>query len=160
LFTMASLCLAASSSGGEGEFVRGAGWQRAMGEIPPSQNEIDQFILDRVESVPHLEALLLVWRNRPQTWTVGQLAQRLFVEPEVVKKIMDDLVREQLLVVESKVSEQYCYPKESESSDRLIQAVDQTYRRELVRVSNLIHSKPSAGIREFARAFRFSKERE
>ena len=39
-------------------------------------------------------------------------------------------------------------------------AVDTTYRRELIRVSRLIHSKPSAAVREFARAFRLKKERD
>jgi len=36
--------------------------------------------------------------------------------------------------------------------------VDETYRREVVRVSTLIHSKPSSPVRDFARAFRFTKE--
>ena len=34
------------------------------------------------------------------------------------------------------------------------------YRKELIRISRLIHSKPPAAVREFAKAFRFKKERE
>jgi hypothetical protein len=33
------------------------------------------------------------------------------------------------------------------------------YRRQIVRISTLIHSKPSSAVRDFARAFRFTKEK-
>ena len=131
-----------------------------MTEHTLGQGEIDQFILNRIESAPHLEALLLVWRNRPETWAIEELAQRLYVKPEVVKSIVEGLVREQLLVALPGSPELYGYASKSAQQDRLIRSVDETYRRELVRVSNLIHSKPSAAVREFARAFRFTKEKE
>ena len=44
--------------------------------------------------------------------------------------------------------------------DELIAAVDSAYRKELIRISRLIHSKPSAAVREFARAFRIKKDRD
>jgi hypothetical protein len=149
----------ASGWGANRQFA-GLVWQWVMTETQPSQNEIDQFILDRIESVPHLEALLLVWKDRPKAWSLAELAERLYVQPQVVQKIMQDLVREELLVSESAAAEMYSFPPESRRLDPLIQAVDQNYRRELVRVSNLIHSKPSAGVREFARAFRLTKEQD
>jgi len=131
-----------------------------MTERTQGQSEVDRFILDRIESVPHLEALLLVWCNRPKVWTVGELAERLYVEPKIVGVILDDLVRSQLLSANSGRPPHYGYESRSEQQDHLMQAVQETYRLELVRISNLIHSKPSAAMREFARAFRFTKERE
>jgi len=125
-----------------------------------TKNEVDQFILSRIESVPHLEALLLMRKNRPKTWTVEELAQRLYVKPEVVRSIIEDLVRKRLVLGAPHAAEQYGYAPEPDEQDQLIQAVEETYKRELVRISNLIHSKPSAAVREFARAFRFTKERE
>jgi DNA-binding MarR family transcriptional regulator len=130
-----------------------------MTEPNPSEGEVDQFLLDRIESVPHLEALLLLWSNKTKFWTVEEMTCRLYVELGVVKRIVDDLVREQLVVAEPGLPERYRYQSISEQQDRLIQAVLTTYQREVVRVSNLIHSKPPAGVREFARAFRFTKER-
>ena len=35
-------------------------------EKEQSGNEVYEFILDQIESVPHLEALLLLWNSRPQ----------------------------------------------------------------------------------------------
>jgi len=40
----------------------------------------------------------------------------------------------------------------------LMEEVDRTYRRELVRISRMIHSKASPAVREFARAFKFKKD--
>lgn len=37
--------------------------------------------------------------------------------------------------------------------------VASTYARQLVRVAQLIHSKASLGVREFARAFQIKKDR-
>jgi hypothetical protein len=34
------------------------------------------------------------------------------------------------------------------------------YRREVVRVSNMIHAKPALALRDFAQAFRFTKEKD
>lgn len=131
-----------------------------MSEHTGDPKPVDQFILDRIESVPHLEALLLIWRSRPQKWTIEELAQRLYVKPGAVKGVLEDLVREQLLSATPGPSEQYGYEPKSPAEDLLIQAIDETYRRELVRVSNLIHSKAPVAVREFARAFRFTREKE
>ncbi len=115
-----------------------------------------QFILDEIESVPHLEALLLLRNSRPQKWTVENLSKRLYISREGVRILLDDLVRRKLLLVDS--ADSTYYYAASDERDRLIGRVDETYRHQLVRVSQLIHSKPSAAVRDFARAFRFTKE--
>jgi predicted ArsR family transcriptional regulator len=113
--------------------------------------------VDQIDSVPHLEALLLLWNSRPQTWRPDELARRLYVHSEVSKSLLDDLVRQGL--IESDASpERYCYRDERDDRGRLIGLVDKTYRREIIRISTLIHSKPSLPLRDFARAFRFTKD--
>jgi hypothetical protein len=32
--------------------------------------EVDQFILVEIDSVPHLEALLLLWNSKPRKWSL------------------------------------------------------------------------------------------
>ena len=44
--------------------------------------------------------------------------------------------------------------------DRLIEALDARYRRDLVRISRMIHAKASPGVRDFADAFRFAKDKD
>lgn len=130
--------------------------RRTMEADPHGQSEVDRFIMDRIDSVPHLEALLLIWRDRGQASSATKLAKQLWVTPDVAKKILQDLARDSFLDVESKTGE-YIYRTDPET-DRLISLTNETYQRELIRVSTMIHSKPSAAVREFARAFRLKKE--
>jgi hypothetical protein len=125
-----------------------------------AEAEIYRFISEQIDSVPHLEALLLLWNSRPQPWTVENLARRLYVSKEVVYALLEDLARRRLITLVAGPPAGYWYESGSTEQDQLIAAVDATYRREVVRVSTMIHSKPSASVREFARAFRFTKERD
>ncbi|MEO8369320.1 MAG: hypothetical protein ABI806_08975 [Candidatus Solibacter sp.] len=121
---------------------------------------VDQFLRSQIDTVPHLEALLLLWNSRPKLWSVEEMAKVLFIAHEATQEILDDLARQNLIVAAAcGGSEAYHYKPEL-ARDQLISSVDSTYRRELIRVSRLIHSKPSAAIREFARAFRFKREEE
>jgi predicted ArsR family transcriptional regulator len=128
-----------------------------MEEHDRSGDPVDQFLRETIDTVPHLEALLLLWNSRPKQWTTEDMAKRLFVSADAAKEILDDLVRQRLIVADPDGAYRY---EEARERDRLLQAVDMTYRRELIRVSRLIHSKPSAAVRAFARAFRFKKEGE
>lgn len=119
---------------------------------------VREFLLDQIDSVPHLEALLLLWNSRPKLWGADELARRLYVEREVALRLLQDLARQKLIDSDAGSPEHYCYRDEPADRSRLIRMVDETYRREIVRISTLIHSKPSSSVRDFARAFRFTKE--
>lgn len=123
----------------------------------PDEQKVYQFILDEIESVPHLEALLLLWNSRPQPWTIDNLARRLYVSGDFVRSLLDDLIRRQFVEIEAGAQVGYRYGSGSVERDQLIAALDATYRREVVRVSTTIHTKASSSVRDFARAFRFTK---
>lgn len=125
-----------------------------MPEEDLQRREIDQFILDEIDSVPHLEALLLLWNRRPKQWQLDEMAAALYIHPDHALPIMQDLTRRGFASFESG---NYSYRHTPERSD-LIGKVDRMYRREVVRISTMIHSKPSASVRAFARAFRFKKD--
>jgi hypothetical protein len=130
-----------------------------MPDRQDSNRNVDQFLQDQIDTIPHLEALLLLWNGRPKLWPLEDMAKALYLSTESTKIILDDLVRLRLAGLESCEGrgEKYCYASEP-TRDYLMAAVDATYRRELIRVSRLIHSKPSAAVREFARAFRLKKD--
>lgn len=129
-----------------------------MTENSQRENEAYQFILDKIDSVPHLEALLLLWNTRPQCWTRENLALRLHISPNEAGKLLHDLHRDELVGVQPDATDQYCYQSNLTQRDELIEAVDATYRHHIVRISTMIHSKASSAIRDFARAFRITKE--
>ncbi len=120
----------------------------------PRLAEVDRFILDEIDSVPHIEALLILWNNRTKSCTLEELARLLYLPHDRTRTILADLVQRSLVVS----GEQGSAYNPAHPRDHLMEDVDKIWRRELVRVSNMIHSKASPAVREFARAFRFKKD--
>jgi hypothetical protein len=135
---------------------RVVGIARAMAES--DQRRVDEFILEKIDSVSHLEALLLVWNSRPKQWSPEEIASRLYIDTKIARELLADLQRSDLIVAVSSSSGSYCYETRSKERDQLIALVDTTYRFQVVRISNLIHSKGPSAVRDFARAFRFTKK--
>lgn len=120
----------------------------------PKPSDADQFLLDEIESVPHLEALLLLWNSRPRLWSIEEMAGALYLPNETTAPIVRDLAQRHLLLLKE---QQFTYNTAHPKTD-VIELLDRLYRREVVRISTLIHSKPSASVRAFARAFKFTKD--
>jgi hypothetical protein len=132
-----------------------------MTEVNPQpEMNVYEFILENIDSVPHLEALVLLWNSRPVGWTSEELASRLYIPGDKVGNLLADLVRLQLITRTEGSPAKYAYSPRSEDQNRMMRLVDEAYRRDLVRVSTMIHSKTSPAVRDFARAFRFKKERD
>jgi len=125
-----------------------------------TEDEVYRFILNQIDSVPHMEALLLLWESRPKQWSDSEIAERLYVGTDFARNIVQDLVRRRVLATETQSPSRYWYESKSGDLDRLVEAVAATYRRDLVRVSTFIHTKASSAVRDFAQAFKFTKERD
>ena len=130
-----------------------------MANAPDSGVDVYEFVLENIDSVPHLEALILLWNSRPVWWTTEELASRLYVEHKQVEELLRDLVRMQLISESEANPPKYSYLANSEEQNELLQSLDSAYRKDLVRISTMIHSKTSSGVREFARAFRLRQEK-
>jgi len=125
----------------------------------PSE-KVDRFIVDEIDSVPHLEALLLLWRGAPRQYSAAEIADQLYVSVGQGGAIGEDLHRRGLIAREHNSAAVFFYDMQNESHNELLEALDATYRRELIRISGIIHSKPSPGVRAFANAFRFRKDKD
>jgi hypothetical protein len=126
------------------------------GDIP---EDVQRFIVDKIDTVPHLEALLLLWESRPKGWTEEEIAVRVYVPVERARAILQDLVRLRLAVAHNASTDVYRYDPAWDESSQTMPRVAETYGRQLVRVATLIHSKASSAVREFARAFQFKNEK-
>lgn len=120
--------------------------------------DVDQFILKYIDTVPHLESLLLMWANGNRAWSVDEMAHRLFLPSEAAREILEDLSMQHFAAATGQPG--YYRYNSDPGRDRLLASVNAAYRKELIRVSGLIHSKPSAAVRAFARAFRVKRDRE
>jgi DNA-binding IclR family transcriptional regulator len=116
--------------------------------------DVAAFLARHIDSVPQLEALLLLWESAGQAWPAPELQARLYIQPETVQAILAGLVGSGLVEL---TADGYRFPPESPQAG-LVSRVAAVYRSRLVEVAGLIHSKASLGLREFARAFRIKKE--
>jgi hypothetical protein len=128
--------------------------------IPPSEIPADvlEFIENRIDSVPHMEALLLVWESAPDRWEVEKIAARIYVATPAAAQILRDLVRRRLVCAAEEEPASFAYDSEWDPDGTLMAKVAATYRQNLVQAAQTIHSKASAAVREFARAFEIKKD--
>jgi hypothetical protein len=120
-------------------------------------DEVLNFIFENIDSVPHLEAVLLIWQSGSADWSAPNLASRIYVSLQQAGGILEDLRRRGFLIQDPPDSGPYAFVSDSDKR-QMVQRVADTYRRNLVVVTRIIHSKGSASVREFARAFQIKKD--
>jgi hypothetical protein len=127
-----------------------------LGDIP---EDVLRFLTEKIDSVPHLETLLLLSEAPAQSWTVEQVAARLYTSQEAATALLKKLQQHRLVTHEASMPARYHYDASWDDSGELMAKISETYRRRLVQVAGFIHSKASSSVREFARAFDFKKDR-
>jgi hypothetical protein len=126
----------------------------AAAEIP---DNVLRFIEKHIDTVPHLEALLLLWEYPAQSWSQEEVARRIYVEEDAAIAILEHLTRQRLIEREEGKPRSFRYVPEESSAT--IADLAGAYRRRVVQIATLIHSRGSSSVREFARAFDLKKDR-
>jgi hypothetical protein len=121
----------------------------------PIPAELRDFILKFIDSVAHLEALLLLRANPQTAWEAPAVAARLYTSTDQAGEVLAQLCSERLLVCENN---RYRYEGQAPEHLAMIDRLAESYAKHLIPITNLIHSKPRR-IREFADAFKFRKDR-
>lgn len=112
------------------------------------------FILRNFDSIAELEALLLL-RREPGAWDVTRAASRLYIEEGTAAQVLARLCANGLLRQQGQF---FSYDGQSGEHRRIVDDLADCYKRRLITVTNLIHGK-QAGVRQFADAFRFRRDR-
>lgn len=123
------------------------------GTIP---DDVRRFVLTSIPTVPHLETLLLLWRDPRDGWTVEEIAQRLYVPPAVAEGLAKDLCVAELVDCEGEPA-MYRARREPERLDTLVGGLDRAYTRHLREVTRLIHSNLDRRAERFKQAFTWKK---
>lgn len=121
-------------------------------EITP---ELRRFVLTSIDSVPHMEALMLLCSTAPARWSALELAQRLYVPPATAAAVLTDLNLAGMLASESGA---YSYAPGSSGLASTVQQLATFYSSHLVEVTVLIHSRRDRKAQQFADAFDFRKD--
>lgn len=120
-------------------------------------DELRRFI-HSIESVPHLEAMLLLHQEPAQVWSEDALAKRLYLSPQNAAKTLLDLC-DYGICAPSPAGSDFRYAPSSDL-DALIGQLAIYYSSHLIEVTNMIHARNGVGRRAhlFADAFKFKKE--
>jgi hypothetical protein len=121
-------------------------------------NDVRRFILTSIPSVPYLEALLLLRAAPDQDWDGKKVAQRLYMSEKAAGALLDGLHAANIAIAAQQKAGSYRYGPAPEELRQIIDLVAVTYSRQLVAVTNLIHSKTSKKAQQFADAFKLRKD--
>lgn len=125
---------------------------------PVIPQQVLQFIAQQIDTVPQLECLLLLHQHDNRAWLPEEVAARIYISRETVQGILEALLRRKLVSAEGDPA-RYRFTSSEGGSHALVGEVASTYQRHLVPIATFIHSKASASVREFARAFDLKKDR-
>jgi DNA-binding IclR family transcriptional regulator len=125
---------------------------------PVIPQQVLQFIAQQIDTVPQLECLLLLHQHDTRSWLSEEIAARIYISRETAQGILEALVRRRLISAEGDPP-RYRFTSSESGSHALVSEVSRSYQRHLVPIATFIHSKASASVREFARAFDLKKDR-
>jgi hypothetical protein len=123
----------------------------------PISEEARRFILTSIASVPHLEAILLL-RSETGAWDSTRAAQRLYVSDKTAEQLLSDLYAAGILSMDQQETPLYRYAPSSDDLRQMIDLVAAAYAKNIVEVTNLIHSSTSKKAQQFADAFKLRKD--
>jgi hypothetical protein len=116
-------------------------------------DDIRQFIIVGIDSVAHLEALLLLRTGAHENWDIPILAKRLYITEQERTQVLTRLCEQGLITRNGGEPQLFQYRPKSVELARMIDRVAEVYKKQLVPVTNLIHSKPHTRIQELADSF-------
>lgn len=125
---------------------------------PAIPQQVLQFIAGQIDTVPQLECLLLLHQDDSRSWLADDVAARIYISRETARVILQTLERRHLITSDGDPPRFRFSPTEVTSRE-LVAEVAGTYKRHLVPIATFIHSRASASVREFARAFDLKKDR-
>lgn len=123
----------------------------------PVSPRLRAFLLEHVESVAQLEALLLLLllRRERKPLPVAIVARALYVPEPIAAEELAALGLRGLLATEA---DAWRYAPASAKTAALVEELAETYARALIPVTNIVHGNPLR-LRRFADAFRFRKDK-
>jgi hypothetical protein len=124
----------------------------------PIPNDVKAFLLQHIDSIAQLEALLLLRADSELAWSADTLAKRLYIPVQETAEVVARLCADGFLVSTGSEPLLYQYQCTSSEQARMVDLVAECYARYLIPVTHLIHTKPRTRVQEFADAFRLRKE--
>lgn len=119
-------------------------------------DHIKRFLVTRIETIPHLEALLLIRRLRDESWDATRLAREIYIAHDSAVELLHKLDSEGFIEAVEKQDGTFHYAGKNKELDKLLGELESVYTRNLIEVTKLVHATQSE-VQKFADAFKFKK---
>jgi hypothetical protein len=119
--------------------------------------DVQRFILEKIDSIGHLECLMLLRGSPDNWWEEDRIAERLYISVKDCQLIATGLHTAGLLLREDN-GHRYRYCPSRGDLREMVDRLAYYYARHVVPISNLVHSRPRSRIEEFSRAFDIDKK--
>jgi hypothetical protein len=127
-----------------------------------SRNEVPahvlRFLEENIDTVPQLETLLMMCEEPERSWLIADVASRNYITEARAADTLTALQRRGL-VCSDESPPRFRFNPATDETRAAVADLGRCYQRNLSRITALIHAKPSASIKEFARAFDLKKDR-
>lgn len=118
--------------------------------------DIRQFVLDNIDSIAEMEALVMLWRDPAVAWSIEQVVARLYIAPADAERTLERLAARGVALRGAGGHRAAALPEPTAAT---VQRLVHLYDTHLIAITNLIHSKPSASrVQQFADAFKLRKK--
>lgn len=124
----------------------------------PIPEDVIRFILTSIPSVPYLEAMLLLRHEAAESWDSKKVAQRLYISEKAAGELLSDLYAAGVVMVTEHDPPFYRHHPGSDELQQMINQLAEAYAKNLVQVTNLIHSKTGKKAQHFADAFKWRQD--
>ena len=116
--------------------------------------DLINFVRHSLRSVWALEVLLFIRRHSPEPVGYGTIVRELRATPALVRRIVEQLVAEHLVVPEG--AESVRFRASTTSLERMCDLVDAASRDRPIALRDAIIGNPDAKLKNFSDAFRFT----
>jgi hypothetical protein len=127
---------------------------------PLLSSELRRFIYT-IGSIPELEAMLLLHQAPAQVWDENSIAKRLYVNNQEAAVMLQKIAAAGICQFVQQPASGFTYAPASAELGELIDQLASYYPRNLIEVTNMIHSKASTNsrVQQFADAFKIFKDK-
>jgi hypothetical protein len=108
---------------------------------PYVPDEVREFIIKHIATVPQIEALLLIWSSPEKRWSLRQVAARIYTSDAEAARALDGLCAGGLLVHREG---NFALDPSTANGD-MIGKLKEVYARHLIPVTDVIHGKSRRG---------------
>lgn len=123
----------------------------------PFSDAVRRFVLTSIPTVPHIETLLLLWREPDVEWTAEEIARRVFIPTQQAAAVAEELCSAELFACHGDPL-RYRSRREPAALVALLGELDRAYTFHLRPITELIHSNVDRKAARFAQAFTWEKQ--